>query len=596
MTLRPAGAALADVVRRVVDITVAVVVLVLAGPVLVAIAAAVRVTMGAPVLFHQRRLGRHGRPFDLHKFRTMHPAEPGRDTPEHDHERISRLGAFLRATSLDELPGFVNLLRGDITLVGPRPLPVHYWDRFRDHEYRRFEVRPGITGLAQVAGRNSIDWDQRLALDAQYVDDRSLVGDLHILLRTVPLVLRRSGVDRSDGITMTALPEHRPGTALHRPRPNVLYLVTSDISSVLLRGQLAFLRDQGFDVSVGCAVDRTAGRSFDDGIVVHPLPYVREPSPLRDLRALFATVRLVRRLRPDCVNASTPKAGLLGMLAARLTRVPVRVHVVRGLRSETTSGPARAVLQTLERLTMHAAHHVVFNSASLLAEARRRSLVPGGRGIVLGHGSGNGVRLDRYSVLPDRAAARAEFGLGHDVTVVGFVGRLTVDKGVVDLDHVLHDALATRDDVRVLVVGDHEDGDAAPADVRSRLDTDHRVVRPGWLHDPLPAYAAMDLLLFPSHREGLPNAPLEAQACGVPVVGYAATGTVDAVVDGVTGLLVPVGDHGALAVAVVRLLDDADLRHRMGAAGRTFVSDHFADTEVWARLADAYREWLTQPS
>jgi len=594
MTTTGRRATLAHAVRRAIDVVAAAAVLVLGSPVILAVAVAVRLRMGSPVLFHQRRLGLHGRTFELYKFRTMHAPAPGKEGPEHDHERLGRLGTFLRLTSLDELPGFLNLLRGDVTLVGPRPLPVHYWSRFRDDEYRRFDVRPGITGLAQVNGRNLVDWDDRLALDVQYVETRTLLGDLRIACRTVPAVLRRSGVDRADGVTMTALPEHRPGDAIDRPRPRVLYLVTSDISSVLLRGQLASLRDQGFDVSVGCAVDPTAGHRFDDGITVHPLPYVREPSPLHDLRGLWATYRLIRRLAPDLVNASTPKAGLLGMVASTIARVPVRVHVVRGLRSETATGAASAVLRFLERLTMRCAHHVVANSASLLATCERHHLLPVGRGIVLGSGSGNGVHLPRFEHLPDRAAARAEFELPHDAVVIGFVGRLTVDKGVVDLDHLLRQHLAHRTDVRVLVVGDHEDGDTVPDEVRQRLQADERVVQPGWLHDPLPAYAAMDLLLFPSYREGLPNAPLEAQACGVPVVGYAATGTVDAVRADETGLLVPVGDRDALAAAITRLLDDASLRHDLGEAGRRFVREHFADTEVWARLATQYRVWLGQ--
>lgn len=197
--------------RRVLDVAVALSVLVLGASVLAVIAVAIRVTMGSPVLFRQLRLGLGGRPFELVKFRTMRHPSAGRHGPEFDAERITRLGRFLRASSLDELPGMLNLLRGDITLVGPRPLPVHYWDRFRGDEYERFWVKPGITGLAQVAGRNAVDWDERLALDVRYVRTRSLVGDLRIVARTVPMVLRRAGVDHADGVTMHPLPKDRPG-------------------------------------------------------------------------------------------------------------------------------------------------------------------------------------------------------------------------------------------------------------------------------------------------------------------------------------------------------------------------------------------------
>lgn len=195
----------ADLLRRVVDVVVGAAGLVLLSPVLAVVAVAVRWRMGSPVLFRQRRLGKGGSEFDLVKFRSMHHPQPGREAPRYDHLRLGRLGRTLRATSLDELPSLWNLLRGDITLVGPRPLPVSYRDRFTPEEWRRFEVKPGITGLAQVAGRNAVDWPERLALDVEYVDRRSLRLDGQLLWRTVPLVLGRRGVDQGDGVTMTEL-------------------------------------------------------------------------------------------------------------------------------------------------------------------------------------------------------------------------------------------------------------------------------------------------------------------------------------------------------------------------------------------------------
>ena len=199
----------ADGVRRGADVVVAATVLGLGAPVLAAIALAVRLRLGAPVLFRQTRLGLGGRPFRLVKFRTMRPPSPGREGPQFDAERMTRLGNLLRATSLDELPEFWNVLCGHMTLVGPRPLPAHYWNRYRHDEYDRFLVKPGVTGLAQVNGRNNCGWDERLALDVQYVRTRSLRGDVGIILRTVAVVLGRSGVDQDGGVTMTELPEGR---------------------------------------------------------------------------------------------------------------------------------------------------------------------------------------------------------------------------------------------------------------------------------------------------------------------------------------------------------------------------------------------------
>ncbi len=196
----------ADAVRRVVDVLVGGVGVVVLAPVWTVVALVVRIRLGSPVLFRQRRLGRGGAPFELLKFRSMLPPAPGHEGSEFDAERLPAVGRFLRSTSLDELPSFVNLLRGEITLVGPRPLPVHYWSRYTTTQLRRLEVKPGITGLAQVAGRNAVDWPQRLALDVEYVERRSLSLDARILLRTIPVVFGRHGVDHSQGVTMHELP------------------------------------------------------------------------------------------------------------------------------------------------------------------------------------------------------------------------------------------------------------------------------------------------------------------------------------------------------------------------------------------------------
>ena len=202
----------AGVLRRAGDVVVAVTALVLLSPVVLAAAVGVRVTMGRGVVYRQTRLGLGGRPFELLKLRTMREPSPGREGPEHDAERMTRFGSWLRSTSIDELPSLVNILRGDLALVGPRPLPTGYWERFRGSEYERFLVRPGLTGLAQVNGRNALGWPERLRSDVEYVRTRSLRGDVAILCRTVPVVLGRGGVAEPGGVTMTALPADRDPT------------------------------------------------------------------------------------------------------------------------------------------------------------------------------------------------------------------------------------------------------------------------------------------------------------------------------------------------------------------------------------------------
>ena len=161
------------------------------------IALAVRFTMGAPVLFRQRRPGLGGEPFVLVKFRTM------RSGPGEDAARLTRFGRFLRASSLDELPELWNVVVGDMSLVGPRPLLMEYLDRYSPRQARRHEVRPGLTGLAQVEGRNTVAWEDRFELDVRYVETRSFALDLRIIARTVGAVLRRQGISGEGEATMT---------------------------------------------------------------------------------------------------------------------------------------------------------------------------------------------------------------------------------------------------------------------------------------------------------------------------------------------------------------------------------------------------------
>jgi lipopolysaccharide/colanic/teichoic acid biosynthesis glycosyltransferase len=182
--------------------------------VLAAVAVAIRVRMGSPVLFRQDRPGLQGRPFRLAKFRTMRAAAGPTGRPLPDGERLTALGRFLRASSLDELPQLWNVLAGDLSLVGPRPLLMQYLARYSPEQARRHEVRPGITGWAQVNGRNALSWEEKFALDVWYVDHWSLALDLRILALTALQVLRRSGISREGYATM---PEFM-GTAPDRPK------------------------------------------------------------------------------------------------------------------------------------------------------------------------------------------------------------------------------------------------------------------------------------------------------------------------------------------------------------------------------------------
>lgn len=189
--------------KRIFDLSVAILVLLFLAPAFLFIAWKIRQKMGAPVLFRQVRPGLDGKPFQMIKFRTMKDAVDLAGNPLPDSDRLTPFGQFLRSSSLDELPELWNVLKGDMSLVGPRPLLIEYLPLYSPEQYRRHEVRPGVTGWAQINGRNSLSWDEKFKLDVWYVDNRSLWLDIKILFLTVKKVLIRDGISAEGEATMT---------------------------------------------------------------------------------------------------------------------------------------------------------------------------------------------------------------------------------------------------------------------------------------------------------------------------------------------------------------------------------------------------------
>jgi len=369
----------------------------------------------------------------------------------------------------------------------------------------------------------------------------------------------------------------------------VLIGVTSDLSLSLMRGLPQYLASRGWDVHVvsspGPGLDALRG---EQGLTVHALRMAREPSPLADARALLSWISLLRRVRPDAISVGTPKAGLLGGLAARWTRVPWRIYHLRGLRLETTTGVRRSILAILERTAMASSNMVISVSASLRQRVVDLGLVDGSRIRVLGHGSSNGVELPaRPPSTEERAAARQRLGLEPQPPVVGFVGRLTPDKGL-DVLAAARALLAERGvDHQLLIVGG-VDEQADPAILDALRSVGRPPIETGQVPDARSFYAAMDLLCLPTLREGFPNVVLEAAAAGIPAVTTDATGAVDSVVDGATGLIAAVGDPGSLADRLQELLEaTAGARRAMGQTARERAGRDFSRDQVWALFADA---------
>lgn len=187
--------------KRVFDVVGSALSLAVLAPLFLVVAISVKATLGTPILFRQTRPGRYGHPFTIYKFRTMKDAVDAEGRSRPDEERMTRFGRILRSTSLDELPELFNVLRGDMSLVGPRPLLMRYLALYSPRQARRHEVRPGLTGWAQVNGRNAISWEQKFEMDVWYVDNQSMLLDLKIVLLTLVRVIRREGITQEGQVT-----------------------------------------------------------------------------------------------------------------------------------------------------------------------------------------------------------------------------------------------------------------------------------------------------------------------------------------------------------------------------------------------------------
>jgi sugar O-acyltransferase (sialic acid O-acetyltransferase NeuD family) len=322
----------------------------------------------------------------------------------------------------------------------------------------------------------------------------------------------------------------------------------------------------------------------------------REIAPVKDLVSLWKLYRTIRRIRPYIVDAGTPKAGLLVGIAAWLARVPCRVYTLHGLRLETVVGPKRLLLTLTERIAAACSHRVFCLSPSLRDRVIAFNLASEDKTLLLKSG-GFGVDPEQFS--PSAAPAEVEnlrhrLGIPNGVPVIGFVGRFVKDKGVQQLLEAFGLLRQTYPEIRLLMVGEFEQGDRIEAGLRLYIENTPAIIRPGFVSDPALYFRLMDVLVLPTHREGFGQVSAEAQASGIPVVTTTATGAIDSVINEVTGLLVPVGDSNALADAVGRLLSDDALRAIMGRAGRKWMENDFCPQVVREHRVKLYRDLMSQ--
>jgi len=387
-------------------------------------------------------------------------------------------------------------------------------------------------------------------------------------------------------------------TARNKQSPRIAYVVTVDLAMRFLEGQIAFLVRNGIEVHVVCSPGPRLEAMRPEGATPWAVNMKREIAIASDVLSLWRLWRLFRLIRPDIVVAGTPKAGLLGTLAARLAGVPYVQYTLHGLRFETAARMKRLILMGVEWISCHAADSVCCIGPSLLARVVALGLAPAARCKMIANGTSDGIATERYAAAAqaevEAKRVRRELHIPADAPVLGFVGRYTRDKGIRELYEAFTRLQGRYPGLRLLLVGDFEPGDPVSAELRARIEADPAVSRAGFVDDVERFYWAMDVMALPTYREGFGTVLLEAQAASVPVVTTNATGAIDAIVDGETGLCVPVRDIEALTSAIDRLLGDAELRSRMGAAGRIWVETNFRREDVWQGVLTHYRSLLAQ--
>lgn len=375
-------------------------------------------------------------------------------------------------------------------------------------------------------------------------------------------------------------------------KKKVIHMVTVSESIMLMRGQLNFLREQGYDV----IVISSSGNNFnnllkEEGVRGKRISMSRGVSPIKDLISLFKIIVFFLQEKPDIVNSGTPKAGLLGMLAAWLTRVPYRVFTARGLVFDRYSGFKKSLLKLTEKITCYCADNIICISPSIEKKLIKHKIADSKKTIVFGKGSSNGINLVNFEFtnqieqevdnIVNKYALKNNF-------IIGNVGRLNVFKGITELVISFEELQKKYKNIKLLVIGELEDKDSLSTDIKEKILHNSDIIYVGYQKNPIPYYYVMDILAFPTYTEGFGNVSIEAQATGTPVITTENSGAEDTLINGETGILVKKKDTNTLSNAIEKFILDRDLITIMGTNGKKWVYNNFSNIDIWNNLNDLY--------
>ncbi|MCH4436568.1 glycosyltransferase family 4 protein [Staphylococcus haemolyticus] len=369
----------------------------------------------------------------------------------------------------------------------------------------------------------------------------------------------------------------------------IFQLVTVSKSITLMKGQIEYLRDKGLDVHVVSSEGPEQNTYSSD--ITHVVNMEREISLKNDLKSLFNMIKLFRKERPYIVNSGTPKAGLIGTLAAFITLRPVRIYTVRGLRLETVTGLKYKILYAMEKLAMYCSTDIIAISDSLKDKIVELGLAKQKDIKVLGYGSSNGINIDNFrkdnASIPNDIKEKISGNF-----VVGFVGRIVKDKGIHEVIEAFKLVQKKHKNVKLMIVGPIEKDDSISEDEFKYLQSDQDIIMTGHINDTVRYYNTMDVLLFPTSREGFGNVSIEAQAVEVPVIVNNVTGAKDTLVDNFTGFLVDKGNYQQIFDRIDYLITHPQQKEQLGINGRKNVEEKFRNEVIWEHLETIYKNKL----
>ncbi|UOQ95057.1 glycosyltransferase family 4 protein [Halobacillus shinanisalinarum] len=370
----------------------------------------------------------------------------------------------------------------------------------------------------------------------------------------------------------------------------IIHMVTVSKSLELMRGQLKFLQENGFNVGI----ISSPGIELDDLEVRDRISVKmeREISIIRDLKSLLKLIYILAKEKPFILNTGTPKAGLLGVIAAYITRVPNRIYTLRGLKLETAKGLKKRMLWITEKIACFLATDVICISPSLRDEAIKLGLVKKSKTIILGNGSSNGIAVENYPEPPrvkDKVnEIKENLEIKSSDFVIGFVGRIVKDKGVNELVEAFKQLEENNKNIKLLMLGSFENGDPIKSTTRSEIENNKNIIHVGYIKNPSIYYYVMNIFILPTYREGFGNVNIQAQAAQVPVITTDATGTIDTVIDGKTGLIVPIENVSQIIDKINYLMLNENSRMEMGIKGREMVLYNYDSKLIWREMINLY--------